>query len=329
MSTLRDDLINKIKQMPEKWLVFMNQAVSSLSKSLIRDSGVNACPYCGRCVVKNGTQCGRQRYQCKGCGRTFTFTVNTVLYRSRTDEEVWKEVLADTLEFVSIDKTAERLGLSHDHVFHMRHKILAAIEDSESKNPTRLSAVKECDETFVLESLKGTEIPAGYWRGARKHGAKAKKRGISNEYVCICTGIGRESGAVAISVNRAKPDESELRAAFNGYLDENTLVLCDGLRSYGILHTAYSCSVKDVNLETDKYFHLNDANGFHSFIKKHYAHFGGVATKYLNRYNVLFARTYRKGKACFDDLCKALFTDNVQNSYFSNQSLKNWNLLDL
>ena len=128
----------------------------------------------------------------------------------------------------------------------MRHKILAAMEDSETKNPTRLSAVKECDETFVLESLKGTEIPAGYWRGA-----------------------------VAISVNRAKPDESELRAAFNGYLDENTLVLCDGLRSYGILNTAYGCSVKDVNLETNKYFHLNNANGFHSFIKKHYAHFGG------------------------------------------------------
>jgi len=33
MSTLRDDLIN--------------QAIISLSKSLIRDSGVNACPYCG------------------------------------------------------------------------------------------------------------------------------------------------------------------------------------------------------------------------------------------------------------------------------------------
>jgi len=43
----------------------------------------------------------------------------------------------------------------------------------------------------------------------------------------------------------------------------------------------------------------------------------------------LFAKTYRKGKTCFDDLCKALFTDSVQNSYFSKQSLKGWNLLDL
>ena len=329
MNTLRNDLINKIKQMPEEWLLFINEAINSLSKSLIRDRNINACPYCDSRIVKNGTQCGRQRYQCKGCGRTFTCTVNTVLYHSRTDEDIWKEVLADTLEFVSIDKTAERLGLSHDRVFHMRHKILAAMEHFEATDPTSLSAVKECDETFVLESLKGTKIPAGYWRGARKHGAKAQKRGISNEYVCICTGIGRESGAVAVSVNRAKPDESELKAAFNGYLDENTLVLCDGLRSYGILSTEYGCSVKDVNLETDQYFHLNNVNSFHSFIKKHYTRYGGVATKYLNRYNVLFAKTYRKGRTCFDDLCKALFTDSVQNSYFSKQSLKGWNLLDL
>jgi len=76
--------------------------------------------------------------------------------------------------------------------------------------------VKECDETFVLESLKGTKKPADYWRGARKHGAKAQKRGISNEYVCICTDIGHESGAVVVSVNRAKPDESELKATFHG-----------------------------------------------------------------------------------------------------------------
>jgi len=63
--------------------------------------------------------------------------VNTVLYHSRTDEDIWKEVLADTLEFVSFDKTAERLGLSHDRVFHMRHKILAAMEHSEATDPAR------------------------------------------------------------------------------------------------------------------------------------------------------------------------------------------------
>ena len=255
--------------------------------------------------------------------------MNTVLYHSRTGEEVWKEVLTDTLDFVSIDKTAKRLGLSYNHVFCMRHKILAAMESSETEKQTVLSDVKECDETFVLESLKGAKSPAGYWRNPRKHGAKAQERGISDEYICICTGIGRESCAVAVSVNRAKPDENELKAAFKGYLDENDLVLCDGHKPYRSPAMEYGCSIKDVNLETDQYFHLNNANSFHSFIKKHYVHYGGVATKYLNRYNVLFARAYRKGKTFLDDMYKSLFTDRMQNSYFSNQSLKTCNLLDL
>ena len=332
MNTLRNDLVNKIKKMPEEWLLLINQAISNLSdlsKNSIYDSHIHACPYCGSHLIRNGTQCGKQRYRCKCCNKTFTCTVNTVLYYSRTGEKVWKEVLADTLDFVSIDKTAKRLGLSHNHVFCMRHKILAAMESSETEKQTVLSDVKECDETFVLESLKGAKIPAGYWRNPRKHGAKAQKRGISDEYVCICTGIGRENGAVAVSVNRAKPDEAELKAAFKGYLDEYDLVLCDGHKSYRSLATEYGCSIKDVNLETDQYFHLNNANSFHSFIKKHYVHYGGVATKYLNRYNVLFARAYRKGKTFLDDMYKSLFTDSMQNSYFSNQSLKTCNLLNL
>ena len=123
--------------MPEAWLLLINEAINSLSKNLIRDRNTNACPYCDSRIVKNGTLCGRQRYQCKDCGRTFTCTVNTILYRSRTDVDIWKEVLADTLTFVSIDKTAERLGLSHDHVFHMHHKILAAMKHSEATNSTR------------------------------------------------------------------------------------------------------------------------------------------------------------------------------------------------
>lgn len=332
MSTLRDDLINKLKKMPDEWLLLINQAISSISeycRDSVYDTHIRACPYCGGRLVKNGTQCGKQRYQCKCCGKTFACTVNTVLYRSRTDAETWERVLGDTLEFVSIDKTARKLGLSHDHVFHMRHKLLAAMEHLEATNPAVLSTVKECDETYVLESRKGTKLPDGYWRASRRHGARAQKRGISEKYVCICTGIGRESGTVAVSVNRAKPDGSELKAAFRGYLDGDALVLCDGHKSYSALEEEYGCSVMDVSLEKEKYFHLNNVNSFHSFIKKNYVHYAGVATKYLNRYNVLFAKAYRKGGTFFDDLCKSLFTNNTQNNYYSSKSLQTCNLLDL
>ena len=117
MNTLRNDLINKIKQMTEEWLLFINEAINSLSRSLIHDRNINACPYSDSRIVKNGTLYGRQRY-CSICA-------------------------IRSLRPWSIPKP---------------------------RTQPVLSAVKECDETFVLENLKGTKIPAGYWRGTRKRG---------------------------------------------------------------------------------------------------------------------------------------------------------------
>ena len=79
-----------------------------------------------------------------------------------------------------------------------------------------LSGVAELDETFVLDCYKGSQVPDSAGREARKHGAKAAKRGISNEYVAICTGIQRDGGTIAATVNRAKPSSKELDEIFRG-----------------------------------------------------------------------------------------------------------------
>ncbi len=65
-----------------------------------------------------------------------------------------------------------------------RHKILLALQDMIDSTPVILEQVAELDETFVLECYKGKELPPDVDRPARKHGAKAQKRGISNEYIC-------------------------------------------------------------------------------------------------------------------------------------------------
>ena len=165
-----------------------------------------------------------------------------------------------------------------------------ALQDLFENNPVLLSGIAELDETFVLDCYKGSQIPETAGREARKHGAKAAKRGISNEYVAICTGIQRDGGAIAATVNRAKPSGKELDEIFRGHIAEDTLVLTDGLRSYNVLETLTSCTVVDVKQEADRgIFNLNTVNSLHSFIKETYNHYRGVATKYINRYNVLFS----------------------------------------
>jgi hypothetical protein len=72
-----------------------------------------------------------------------------------------------------IDKTAWNLGLHHETVFNMRHKILYCLKQEENGEPIRLEGVCEADGTYILESLKGTKLPPDFWRKSRKHGGKA------------------------------------------------------------------------------------------------------------------------------------------------------------
>jgi len=53
---------------------------------------------------------GRQRYQCKTCGRTFTETKGTIFYRRRTLESEIIETLALVAEGVRVSGLARAKG---------------------------------------------------------------------------------------------------------------------------------------------------------------------------------------------------------------------------
>ena len=188
-----------------------------------------------------------------------------------------------------------------------------------------LGDVSEFDETFVLDCYKGRKLDAETGRSPRKHGAKASKRGISGEYLCICTGLQRKGDAFSATVNRAKPSAKELVSIFEGHIADGTLALCDGLRSYHALPGIADCTVRDcVNHEGDDahFFHLNTVNGFHSFIKKRYNFYRGVASKYINRYNVLFAAAYRNAESIIRRLTETALAITGTNYCRSNKVVR-------
>lgn len=294
-------------------------------------TAVHDCSYCGSAkVIRYGHKCGKQRFFCNQCGRTFVTTTHTIMSQSHFSEAVWQEVISDTVQGHAIDYSAKKLGINHRTVFDMRHKILLALQELPETEHIMLGGVAELDETFVLESYKGKELPDTVDRKARKHGAKAQKRGISSEYVCICTGIQRKGEAYAATVNRAKPDGAELASLFSEHIAQGTLVLCDGLKSYRSLAVATGCTVKDCHELTEEekcFFNLNTVNGFHSFIKRRYDFYRGVATKYLNRYNTLFATSYNNAANMVKGLCHALLNVGSANHYHSARDVREMSLL--
>lgn len=263
------------------------------------------CPHCGGIsVIKYGHRNGKQRFMCHNCGQTFMYSTNTLMANSHYGRSVWADFIRDTLYGKSLDYSAGKYEFSHQTSFNMRHKVLMALQDLLEHDKILLSGIAEFDETYVLDCYKGGPVPQEAGRNARKHGAKAAKRGISNEYVAICTGIQRDGAAIAATANRAKPSSEELSGLFREHIAENTLVLTDGLRSYHIFETVRGCTVVDASREeSGGVFNLNTVNSLHSFIKETYEHYRGVATKYINRYNALFSVAFR----CADNLRDKLF----------------------
>lgn len=292
----KDTLLQEINRFLEKLDITDLNQVYSYFKDLF---SVNAeseerpvCPHCkSSLVIKHGFRHGKQCYRCKECKKTFVATKNTVMYYSHFGELTWMEFIKDTIEGRSLDYSANRLGFSHPTAFNMRQKLLLALETIRNLEPVTLSNISELDETFVLDSYKGSSVPEEAERGPRKHGARAQRPGISNEYICICAGVERNGGpAMALAVNRATPSKEELKEVFGEHIGAGTLLLTDGEKGYQSLRSvAEGCSVVSVKAQKGRAFHLNNVNAFHSLIKGYYEQYRGVATKYLNRYNALFS----------------------------------------
>jgi transposase-like protein len=278
-----------------------------------------SCPHCGSAgVVRNGYKHGKQAYLGRACGKSYVATTKSAIAHSRSSAAVWKQVIRDAIDGVPLDKTAESLVLSHATAFNMRQKILYAIERSLAENPVALSGVCEADETYVLESAKGRKIPEPDHRKARKHGAAAAKRGISNEYICVCASVTGEAKNLSLAVNRATPSKEEILDVFGDRVDGNTALLCDGNKSYSALED--KCTIATTK-------RVNKVNGFHSFIKERLEAARGVATIYLNRYNALFSKVYASGPSVADDIYELMMSQN--DTFSSISHTLSANLLDL
>jgi transposase-like protein len=291
MTITLKDIIALTKELPETCFEEVFEKLTEIKKKadIETEPEEQHCPHCkSALIMRNGKNKGKQMYLCRNCKRSFSEKTTSAIAHSRSSATVWKQVISDTVDGVPIDKTADSLDVHHETVFNMRHKILYCIEQSLIKNPTALTGVCETDETYVLESEKGRKFPENHHRQPRKHGAKASKPGISNEYVCVCTSVTGVGENVAVAVNRASPDSQEILDVFGERVDEDTVILCDGKQSYNVLDDKCTVAVAK---------RINKVNGFHSFIKEKLEDMRGVATIYLNRYNALFSKIYAASKS--------------------------------
>ena len=285
IATLKD-LIRLAKELPEDSFSEVFEYMNSVKEAAeeAKKTAPVLCIHCGKKAIKNGKNDGIQQYLCKNCRRSFSERAASAIANSHACDNVWMAVIRDTVDGVSLARTANELDITEPTVFHMRHKILNAIEQEFASRPVMLEGACEIDETYLLECEKGTTFGDYHHREPRQSG-KALKQGLSNEYICLCTSVTSTGKFIAQAVNRATPSKEEIEQVFGSRIEDDTLLLADGNKSYNTLKDR--CIV----IKTDEQDRIKITR-FHSFIKERNARARGFATKNLNRYAALFAKIF-------------------------------------
>jgi transposase-like protein len=236
------------------------------------------CPRVHRC----GQASGLQRFRCLGCGRSYNALTGTPLARLRKKEH-WLAYLQCVLESRTVREAARVVGVHRTTSFRWRHRFVpGAMRD----RPATLSAIVEADETYRLESQKGSRHMT---RKPRKRGGVAKKRGISGELDCLLVARDRSGQTLDFHTGRGQVTVAQLQACLKPVLPADVLLISDSALSYrhfaqqaGIMHETVNVKA---GVRARGAIHLQNVNAWHSRFKSWLVRFRGVASRYLINYS--------------------------------------------
>lgn len=254
------------------------EVLSQIEERVEEDS---ECPHCHSTHIERwGTTNNLQRYRCCHCDKTFTGLTGTPLARLKHKDK-WLAYMATMIDGESIRKAARGCGIHRTTSFRWRHRFLAVPRNLKD---ALLQGIVEADETYFLESFKGSHsLP----RAPRKRGGKAKKRGLSIEQIPVIV-VRDRHGATTDSILQ-KVTEETVGAVLKPVLAEDALLCTDGATVYralakteGIEHHALIAN-QGIRIK-EKVYHIQNVNAYDSRLKGWMKRFNGVATKYLPNY---------------------------------------------
>lgn len=299
MTTMTADmLVERMRTIPDFIIGKIIDILDAYEKESIAAEGLSFahCPKCGIVhpkVIKGGkTSTGKQMYRCTECQRRFTADYGTYSFYSHQSREAWNDMIKMTLAGKTLESISQRLGINIATAFRMRHKLMCSLEEEAAT--TVIADQVELDEKYLRKSHKGTQLKHV---PGKKRGVRASKRGISNDQICLLTGVQRGGGSYLRSFNMGKPSADEVMNLLP-HIEKKAYIWTDSSASYNRLieelgsDSKAVCSKKDY----DRVNHLNNVNSFHSLVGKWYRDMGGVASKYINRYAALFSLRYQIGK---------------------------------
>lgn len=118
-------------------------------------------PCCPRCASVGATRRGRdgrgrQRWLCRGCGRSYTRDTGGVVSRSHLDERTWAAYARCFASEATLREAAEECGVCLKTSFFMRHRICEMLSvEGAAPLSTGPQDIVQADEAFLPKSCSG------------------------------------------------------------------------------------------------------------------------------------------------------------------------------
>jgi transposase-like protein len=240
------------------------------------------CPDCRSARKhRHGHNAGLQRFRCIDCGRTYNSLTGTPMARLRHKAR-WLEYTECLLRSTTVRRAAEHLGVHKNTAFRWRHRFLTL---PKTDRPLCLSGIAEADEMYFLESQKGARQLD---RAPRQRGGAAKKRGISDEQVCVLVARDRSGKTVDCVTGKGPVTKVQLQRCLLPLLGSDSLLVTDSNAAYRAFAKAEGISHETVNLRAGVRvrgaLHVQNVNAYHRRLREWLDRFHGVATHYLPNY---------------------------------------------
>jgi transposase-like protein len=256
------------------------------------------CPHCkSNNIIKKGLQ-GTQKFYCKNCKHYFTLKTNTTFAHSHKSFSLWNKYIDLMCKKLSLREIAKELNIHKNTAFLWRHKILSTLSNIKSE---KLSGLVEADETYFRESQKGSrnltrekhrsgksklthnQLCGFYGITQEEYNGMKRKRGLSNNQVCVLTALDRKNNYFGKPVGYGKMKPTYLKS-IKSVISRKSTLITDGEPVYKKLNVARHKKLVS-GLSKSKVYNLGRIDELHTSMKGLLnGTFRGVATKYLDNY---------------------------------------------
>ena len=225
---------------------------------------------------------GLPRYRCSECGKHYTLLSNTIFHSTNKSFDTWAEYLTLMTFNVPLEMTEELCGISHPTAMLWRKKVFATVNGYQEHLYLRDRIW--IDETYLYDSSLVHEDDY------------KKKRGLSEDQLCIVVAIDIHKNTYAVICGHGKPSSERILEALKDHIVPGSTLVHDGehahnalIRELDLVDEAYKADLKDKNYLEN----MALINNMCSWLKRYIYRFIGMRTDNLQSYLNWFVYLFR------------------------------------